>query len=347
MTRDARPSTVLLTLTLAAAACDRGPGPTASPGPERVAGSGLPAANATVAPPRDAAPTSEAPPATAAEPTTIARPDPPAAVDHPASEPIAFDSLLPLYDAEYQDPSLFVLVPRRGAAWVGRTVDAGQELPRGHRLEPKALQAMGSLHVVSTAGVQELGAYEGFAGLLPESYWRVRYEAPGIGAEPLATAGTPAATAVMRPIAASPVPVPKADALIRRAKRMVARKQPAAQQAWVSEHLTEFSKQEIDGNFAGAPRLVVVGLWADPESEDAESTEGLVGSAIFTLDAAGEVVHATASDMRVTAKALVDLDGDGTDELLTLDEGYEERGRSLYRVTGKRIQRVEIFDAGL
>ena len=50
--------------------------------------------------------------------------------------------------------------------------------------------------------------------------------------------------------------------------------------------------------------------------------------------------------MLVTATALVDLDGDGSDEILTLDQGYEESGRSLYHVTAKRIQHMEIsYDA--
>ncbi len=303
--------------------------------------------SASAVAPADAQATTRNTVSTRAQPST----ESPAVPDEPVTitKLVAFESLRPFYDASVHEQSLFVLIPGTGAAWVGRNVKDDEELPRGHRLEPKRLKTLGTLHVVSTSGAQALSSYEGFTGLLPEEYGSVRYDGAGVCAEPLVMKGEPAPSAKVRPISAPAVPASGKDPLSQRAKRLVVKTYPPERQPWAARRLTKFAKQEVEGNFAGEPRLVVVFVWAhvDLDLGQAEADAGLYGSAIFTLDDAGKVVRQTVPEMEVTAKVLVDLDGDGNDEILTADQGYEESGRSLYRVTAKRIQHMEIFHVAI
>lgn len=342
---------VVLGLVVAtAAACERGP-QTPSAGP--------PAANAQAATPSTTTTAIPAPTLDAASPqppvatTTVESPiadappvpDPPSIAAPTPPNPVAFDSLRPFYAASVHDGSLFVFVPGKTAT-MQRVLGDGGELPRGHRREPKQLQALGTLHVVSTNGAQALPSYDAFGSLLPEEYWSLRYDDAGVGDEPLAMRGEPAPTAVVRVISTPPKPLSARDPLARRAKRMLVQTERREMQAWIAERLNKFSQQDVEGQFAGAPRLVVVCAWAASELEHPNDDVGVYGSAIFTVDDEGKVVRQLASGMLVTATALVDLDGDGSDEILTLDQGYEESGRSLYHVTAKRIQHMEIsYDA--
>jgi hypothetical protein len=98
-------------------------------------------------------------------------------------------------------------------------------------------------------------------------------------------------------------------------------------------------RQAVTGRFPnGATRLVAVTIAFGQEAE--------YGGGLYTADDAGRLVQLVDSGEPVALDFLIDLDGDGFEEIVFTSQGWEDVSRWLVHLGPSDVERIELHSSG-
>lgn len=291
---------------------------------------------------RSAAQHSPRPPSVLADPGATQNHEPP-----PAAEPattlvpaqVQFASLAPFHAAKLRDGWLVVHIPAVDEAALARVQEAtgfgDTWLWAGHRSIPAEVRELGSIHVVSQSGVKRLDAYARIAA--DPNGWLIAYRRTAAKSPVLALRGAPAGQARVR-LAPKPKAIKRSHPMAARMRELIAKADLPADEV---RRLGRYELQIVPGSFPGANRIVTVAAYAvGVDGEDVGDYEGVV----FTIDE-GDFVQQVVRPIGdpTVVDGVLDLDGDGLDEVLTTSSGYESGSGDLHRLTQGTVESFNLW----
>lgn len=304
----------------------------------------------TLPPPADPPALAPAPaptpaPSASAPPPSPAPPSPPAIEPGPAAPAVAAR-------VEFAQLGPFYFVETRSDGWVAVWVDAddddawsalqasvgwGKPLWAGHRSEPAQLTRFPPIHVVSEAGVRVFDRHARFS--IGSFGFRLDYRRKAVKGHAIAMAGTPAGQAKVRR-AAPAKRIKKTSPLA-----VLLREQLAAKGELSTvelRRLGDYTAQTATGTFPRADRIVSISASSAPDDlNDIGVTIGVV----VTLGEDGTLRQVVRNGTDPTELlGLVDLDGDGHDEVLVEDHGYESWSAVLLRIAPDAVDEIPLAD---
>jgi hypothetical protein len=282
----------------------------------------------------------EGPPAETPSPTvgTASAPKPNDAGDtrdDPAvATPKSLEDLGPFYEAHVRDGKLEVIVPSSSFEEWDEWRDSGRDrLPATDPAAPLDVRALGRIFVVSTSGVEARNRFESVD--LDSGGWAVEYPASDLADPVFGVTTRPAQGTRIR------APRPMAD---------IGKAHPRAR--LLAEHrltdsgdgpveLQDFAFQELAGRFGAADRVVAIRAFSRQDDWDVPfDGHGIIA----TLDADGKVVHEVLySGGDCFLDGVFDLDGDGIDEILFTEQGYEFMAQWVVKLS-PAIERVQLLE---
>jgi hypothetical protein len=276
----------------------------------------------------DSTPPAEPP---TAEPPTERAP----AADTPAVVSLA--SLGPFYDASIEHGWLVLLVDADAKEWERVAEKSWDPMWAGNPALPKVLREFPPIYVVWRGGVVRRDAYAR-AGV-DTAGWKIDYRPKGIKGPVLAMANSPPEGTSLSP-GAKVTRIRKSHAMAVRMVEILAAELDASTRP--RGRLKTFELQTTAGRFRAADRVIAVSGWAPPPPDDEMGDEfGLV----FTADAAANrVQQVSIMSGLTTVVGLIDVDGDGVDEILTETRGYEFGSHDLHRLTPSGVETITLWE---
>ncbi|MBC8069131.1 MAG: hypothetical protein IAG13_12425, partial [Deltaproteobacteria bacterium] len=252
---------------------------------------------------------------------------------------VQFATLTPLRRADLRDGWLVVHVAAIDDTALARVQDStgygATWLWAGHRSIPNEVRELGPIHLVSPSGVQRLDAYGRIAA--DANGWLVAYRRTGAKKPALALRGAPAGQARVR-VAPKPKPIKRTHAMAARMRELLAKADVGAD---VIRRLGRYELQIVPGSFPGANRIVSVAAYATGVDDD---DPGEYNGVVFTLDERDAIQQAVVpSGDPTVVDGVVDLDGDGLDEVLTTSSGYESGSGDVHRLTQGNVETFNLW----
>jgi hypothetical protein len=252
---------------------------------------------------------------------------------------VQFATLAPLLHAELRDGWLVVHVAASDDAALARVQDAtgyGESwLWTGHRSIPSEVRELGAIHVVSATGTRRLDAYSRIAA--DPNGWLIGYRGTAAKKPVVALRGAPAGQARVR-VAPKPKPIKRSNPMAVRMRELLAKEGVGAQEI---RRLGRYELQIVPGSFPGANRIVTVSAYSVGDGDD---DVGEYEGVVFTLDAGDGIQQVVLAHRDPTVvDGLVDMDGDGLEEVLTTSEGYESASGDVHRLTQGNVETFNLW----
>lgn len=282
----------------------------------------------------------EIPSSSPAGPPSVVEPSHPrdTADEEPVAEPTSLKDLGPFYEAAVRGGKLQVIVPSSSREEWDHWSEALPDRVAADRPEvPFDVRGLGRIFVVSSRGVDPINSFEALE--VHEAGWLVEYPTQGLSGPVLGIASRPAEGArllVPKPMARIDEEHPRARLLAEYVARQRADRgeQPV--------DLVNFELQELEASFGAADRVVAITAHHRVISDPEYGPESF--GAILTLDASGNVVHEVYSGGTCAVDGVVDLDGDGLNEVLFSEFGYEWFAQMLAKVSASPTEHVQIAE---
>ena len=255
--------------------------------------------------------------------------------DDPAvPAPKSLENLGPFYEAHVRDGKLEVIVPASSLEEWDEWSNSGRDrLPATDPAIPLDVRALGRIFVVSTSGVKTLNRFESVD--FDIGGWVVEYPASDV-VDPVFGVTT-------RPVQGTRIRAPRPMADIGKAHpraRLLAEHERQTNSGDGPVELQDFAFQELAGRFGAADRVVAIRAFSRQDDWDVPfNGHGIIA----TLDADGNVVHEVDSGGDCFLDGVFDLDGDGIDEILFTEQGYEFMAQWVVKLS-PAIERVQLLE---
>lgn len=297
-------------------------------------------AEATHSPDAPPATVSDAPTedAAGAEPVEVEPPavfEPEAVTEAPAV--VTLESLGPFYDAAVVQGWLMVVVDSDDPAWRRLATGSFESMWAGNPAIPEVVETIPPIHFVWSGGVVRRDKYTRVGPDL--TGWRLEYRPKGIKNPVLGMGKAPAEGASIRPGAKVKRIRGSHPMAVRMAEILATEFEPDRRPR---RRLKDFQLQITPGRFGAADRVVAVSAWVPPVlDQDVGDDFGV----LFTADEDLNLVRLVDPlDIQVEVVGLVDVDGDGVDEIITLSHGYETASREIRRLTPSGVEMITFWE---
>jgi hypothetical protein len=255
---------------------------------------------------------------------------------HAAPPAVTLASLGPFYDAEVSQGWLTLLVDADPEQWEQLRDKSWDPFWAGSRALPQQLRDFPTVYVVWAGGVEKLDKYAR-AGV-DVFGWKIDYRPNRMKGAMVAMANPPPEGTTMR-AGAKVTRIKKTHPMaVRMQDIRAAENDPSGRPL---RPLRTFELQTTAGRFGAADRVIAISGWSPPPPDDA--MDDFFG-VVFTADGDGNRVQQVAiTSGMTTVVGLVDIDGDGVDEILTNVHGYEYGSRDLHRLSPSGIETVNLW----
>lgn len=256
-----------------------------------------------------------------------------------------FESLEPLYAAQFHDGWVTLLhaySDGNAVEHMTRVLNGTKRLWAGHREIPEQVTSIGPVYLVSTSGVTPMPMFLA-VGMMVEGYWTIDYRRGQTRGPAIFTTGEPVPHARVRS-AKQPETLPASSTAAAQLRELIAENNADDGRRIAAEHkrrAVTYSIQMVAGSFPGGDRVVVL------SAEHPEGEHGARYSASFITDAMGEPrlhLHPPASDELDVIEGSMDLDGDGFDEILVDGIGFDSRNTKLYHPLPDRVDTFVLYE---
>jgi len=244
----------------------------------------------------------------------------------PASDAAVRSPIGPVYYATMRKGWVEVLVDVQDTSQLETMIGAMKgrsELWAGDRGVAPELAAFPKLHLIGSRGVTESVDWAKAGGSfgMTDASWRLLYRPQGNKGPFLAVKDVPPAGTKLRKPSA-PRPVKRSHAAATALVRGLAEEKDSNRLP-LSAHGVTFTLQVVDGVFPDAAAIAIVTA-VDVGATDVPESYSL----LLALDGEGRVTRRASpsiSDWFYVACAVVDVDGNGFDDILLDGEGYEDK----------------------